>query len=392
MKPRHRCFWLLVLVAVAPACGGGGGGKPRINTPPTAVVTTPTGVQTGIIPVAYALSDPETNAAGIVAEWSSDGGVTWSPATRSFLGGDSTTGLTTSHAGTPHVYWWDSASDGVGRNAAVAIRFRITPSDVVVGTPGTADFTVDNRVTCFRLDTFVLRDPHIFLNFIACVDVTSSNGGIPGVPAGGVNSLLQTALTTDGDGDGFLDAAPILLFRLFDQAAASGAVEVASGRFAAASPDTGDLQAGTPRAPTTMTNVAAGTILAPLPGTTKPYAPAITTPSGPGFLTAPVSYTVTVGAITLPLEGFQLAATYSGNPATGLTNGLAMGFLSESTAQSTMVDLGALGTVPIASLLAGGQGGCSGSEDDRDNGPDGHTSGWWIYFNFTAHVVTYTGP
>lgn len=390
IRPARR-FGLLVLCALAPACGGGGGGKPRVNVPPTALVTTPTGVQTGIIPLAYALSDPERNGASIAAEWSSDGGGTWSPATRSPLGGDATTGLATSVAGTPHVFWWDSAGDAVGRSAAAAIRFRITPSDAAAGTPGTADFTVDNRVTCFRIDSFILRDPHIFFNFFVCVDVTDSNGGIPGVPAGGVNSLLQTALTTDGDGDGFIDAAPVLLFRLFDQSAAGGAVEVASGRFPAATPNTGDLQPGTLRAPTTMTNVAAGTLLTPLPGTTKPYAPAITTPSGPGFVTEPVSYTVTVGAITLPLDGFRLAATYSGNPATALTNGLGMGFLSESTAQSTMIDLGAFGTVPLASLLPGGQGGCS-SADDRDTGPDGQTSGWWFYLNFTAQVVTYTGP
>jgi len=48
----RRLGWLL-LIAVAPACGGGGGGKSSgPNVPPTALVATPAGVQTGIVPVA----------------------------------------------------------------------------------------------------------------------------------------------------------------------------------------------------------------------------------------------------------------------------------------------------------------------------------------------------
>jgi len=392
MSIPHRRIGLLLLIAVAPACGGHGGGKPKgPNVPPTALVTTPAGVQTGIIPVAYTISDPESHAASIVAEWSPDAGTTWFPATRNLVGGEPVTGLSTSPGGTAHVFLWDSATDGVGKPTAAPVRFRITPSDAAPGTPGTADFSVDNRVTCFRFTSFVLRDPHIFFNFFLCIDVTDSAGGIPGAPAGGVNGMIQTSISTDGDGDGFLDAAPVILFRMFDQAAAGGAVEFSLGRFAAATPNTGDLEPGTPRAPATFTNVAAGTLLTPLPGTTKPYAPAITTPSGPGFVTAPVFYTVTLSGITLPLDGFRAAATYSGDPATSLLNGLGMGFLSEATAQTTMVDLGSFGTVPLASLLPGGSGGCS-VNDDRDTGPDGLTSGWWLYFNFTAQAVTYTGP
>lgn len=66
-----------------------------------------------------------------------------------------------------------------------------------------------------------------------------------------------------------------------------------------------------------------------------------------------------------------------------------MGFLSEAVADATMVDLGA-GPVPLSSLLPGGTGNCD-SGDDKDLGPDGTTPGWWMYFNFTALAVTYTG-
>ena len=393
-----RVFSILLLIAAAPACR-----KPSIhhnvspppsNVAPTATVTAPAGVQTGIFAIGYSLSDPESNKAKIVVEWSTDAGTTYFPATRFTVGGEGVNNLTTFPGGTPHVFLWDSAVDGVGKPAQATVRFRITPSDQDPGTAGTADFDVNNQVTAFRIDTMVLRDPHIFFKaspFAPCEDLTDSGGTLPGAPPGGINGQLKTQLTTDGDGDGYIDSSPLILFRMFNQAGAGGKAEFASGRFSTATPTTGDLMPGSDRVPATYTNVASGTLLSPLPGTTKPYAPAVVEPVGPGFVTDPVAYTAPLGNLSIPLEGFRLAGTYNTNPATSIVSGLAMGFISESDAAQVTISLGAAGSTTLAALLAGGPGNCSAS-DDRDLGPDGTTSGWWFYFNFTAQLVTYTGP
>lgn len=390
-----RALSILILLALAPACR-----KPSIHhnveppstTPPTAVVTAPVGTQTGIFAIAYVLSDPESNKSKIVAEWSIDAGANFAPATRAVGLGEATTKLTTSPGGTGHVFVWDSAVDGVGKPAAAAVRFRITPSDADPGVPGTADFTVDNQVSAFRIDTMVLRDPHIFFRvntFSPCQDITDSGGGIPNAHPGGVNGQMADSLTMDGDGDGFIDSSPLLLFRLFDQAGPGGKLELASGRFVTTA--SGDLMPGTPRAPATYTNVASGTILSVVPGTTKPYAPAVIEPTGPGFVTDAVTYTIPSGNLSIPLEGFQMAGTYSGDPATSILSGLSMGFISEANAEAVTISLGAAGSTTLAALMAGGQGGCAVT-DDRDLGPDGVTPGWWFYYNWTAQKVTYTGP
>jgi hypothetical protein len=389
-----RALSLLILLALAPACR-----KPSIHhnveppstNPPTAVVTAPVGTQTGIFSIAYVLSDAESNKAKIVPEWSTDGGTTFFPATRAEGALEGVTKLTTSPGGTGHTFLWDSALDGVGKPSGT-VRFRITPSDTLAGVPGTADFTVDNAVTAFRIDAMALRDPHMFFRtsiFAPCEDITDSGGSIPNANPGGLNGEIQDSLTTDGDNDGFIDSSPLLLFRMFDQAGPGGKIELASGRFVTTA--SGDLMPDAPRAPGTYANVASGTVLAVNPGTTKPYAPAVVEPTGPGFVTDPVTYTITSGKTKIPLEGYRMAGTYNADPATSIINGITMGFISEANAEAITIQLGSTGSTTLAALLAGGSGGCAMS-DDRDLGPDGVTLGWWFYYNWTAQKVTYTGP
>ena len=107
---------------------------------------------------------------------------------------------------------------------------------------------------------------------------------------------------------------------------------------------------------------------------------------------APASLSFDLAGISVPLEAAQLSATYNAAPATGLTNGLLMGFLSEATADSILLPatLPLVGGQPLSFVLPGGPGNCS-LGDDRDTGPDGSTPGWWFYFNFTAVEVTYSG-
>ncbi|MFN2166498.1 MAG: hypothetical protein ACK2U9_09575, partial [Anaerolineae bacterium] len=82
-------------------------------------------------------------------------------------------------------------------------------------------------------------------------------------------------------------------------------------------------------------------------------------------------------------------------PATGLVTGLLAGFMTESYANSTTVDLPVIGTVTMGSLLPGGTGySCTApmNYDDRDVALDGLTTGWWFYMDFTAVQVAYSGP
>jgi len=57
--------------------------------------------------------------------------------------------------------------------------------------------------------------------------VTDNSPGL-GVPS--LNQQIQTSLTTDSDGDGYLDLSLLLIFRPLDQAAAgANRVDVAQG-------------------------------------------------------------------------------------------------------------------------------------------------------------------
>lgn len=384
-----RALGVALAAALVPACGGGGGGGGApVGTPPSVAVTTPAGTQVSDIPVAYTLTDAESNAVSILVEFSLDGGATFSAATAA-PGGDGVAGLTSSPAGVAHVFVWASRLDGAGIAGPVTtVQVRITPSDTQAGTPGaTGDFTVDNRVAAFRISDLDLRDPHVFVNvpILGCSDVTDT--GVLGQPS--LNDTIQTQIQTDGDADGNLDWTGLLLFRIPDQTGPGGRLDFMQGISPAPHPpSTADSDPAFVPVVTTYSNVASGPVLSPIGGTLKPYTPAVTSPSGPGFVTATFSWTLTVGPVTVPLQDVQIGASYVGDPATQLSNGLLMGFLSEAVADATMVNLGT-GPVPLSSLLPGGTGNCA-AHDDRDTGPGG-ASGWWFYFNFTALPVTYTG-
>jgi len=113
------------------------------ESPPVAVVQTPSGVQSGDVRISYTLKDTQGDACMILVQLSDDGGLTWRPATTG-PGGDGVTNLTSSRTGQNHVFVWDSLKD-IGETDQDDIRIRITPSDTEVGTPGeTSNFRVDN--------------------------------------------------------------------------------------------------------------------------------------------------------------------------------------------------------------------------------------------------------
>jgi len=243
--------------------------------------------------------------------------------------------------------------------------------------------------TVYRLTDLDLRDPHVYVSFLGCRDLTDT------VFFGfSVNGELQTAVQTDDDGDGDLDMSFLLIMRPLDQSVPGGAdMELAMGACTAPMAGTTcDLDPSfTPQASPYL-NLGVGVCLDAIPGTTDGYTPPITAPGPICFYnTTLLTLTLDMGGIIIPLQDVQFGATYVGNPAADLTNGLLRGFISEADADNTILpdSLPLVGNQPLSSLLPGGTGNCA-TYDARDN--NGGTLGWWFYLNWPATEVTYVGP
>jgi len=240
--------------------------------------------------------------------------------------------------------------------------------------------------TAFRFTELLLRDPHTTFDMFGCRDVTDT-------PFLGLstNGAIQTEIDGDADGDGNLDLSLLIVFDPLNQAGSGGFL-----RFEKATctdPHATTICDPDPfAAMPAYSNLAAGTCLSTLPGTLRPYSPAVVSPTGPCFVTAATDMTVDLGSFLVPLESVQIAATYVGSPAATLANGLIRGFLVEAVADTVPLpaEFGPFAGNPLSSAFPGGTGNCS-TYDDRDVGPGG-ASGWWVYLNFVAEAVDYVGP
>jgi cysteine-rich repeat protein len=246
--------------------------------------------------------------------------------------------------------------------------------------------------TAFRLSDLDLRDPHVFVDFLGCRDVTDA-----ALAGFSVNGQLQTAITTDGtDADSFLDLSLVTLFRPLIQF--HNNITTLEAHFAnCTSPlaSTSCAPGATPPTAVVSTSFTAGPCLAPVAGSVHtmpaPYTPAITSPAVPCYVSGGFTITINLAGIPVTLRNAQLAATWVGNPATGAVNGLLMGFLSEADANATVIPatLPLIGGRRLSSLLPGGTGNCAPfSDKDTSNG----VAGWWFYFNYPERRVPWTGP
>lgn len=238
------------------------------------------------------------------------------------------------------------------------------------------------QTRAFRLIDLDLRDPHVFVQFIGCVDVTDNP-----LVGFGVNNEVQQSIQADGDFDGLLDYSPLVVFPAFDQTA-SQASEIVFGECAAPLAQTSCTRGDDPGTETQVSYAPVGTCLGVLPNTGSSYSPQIVTTTGPCFTSSPRTLTISMSGIPVTLRDAQFAATYQGSPASTLRNGLLRGFLSESDAQDTTIPttVPLVGGQPLSALLPGGARNCA-THDDRD--VNVNTSGWWFYFNFTAQEVPY---
>lgn len=266
-----------------------------------------------------------------------------------------------------------------------------SPTPTITATPTDTSTPTPTAVpVVFRLDSLALRDPHAFVP-LGCIDVTDTN-----ILGTSVNGTVATDITTDGDMDGFLDLNLLALLRPLAQPPAAGTtLEIATGQcttpFGAetCSPDASPPQSSA------YVNQSAGICLTPVSGTTGPnnsgaYSPGITTSNAPCFASLPVTVAFPFGLFTIPLQDVRASATFVGAPATQLIDGLLVGFLRESDANTILIPLPIIGNQPLSSLLPGGTGSCA-THTAKDIGPGGQP-GWYFYLNFSAHTVTWTGP
>lgn len=242
-------------------------------------------------------------------------------------------------------------------------------------------------LVAFRFSDVDLRDPHVFVSvpLLGCRDVTDTQ-----ILGFAVNNEIQQSVQTDGDDpDTFLDLSPTIVFRSFTQVPGAQAAEL---HFAnCTSPVAGTTCSPGAQAPipATVTNQNTGNCLTSIPGTIRPYSPAIASTNGPcGVSSPPTTVTLTLAGIPITLRDATVAATYVGNPATSTVTGLLRGFISETDANATTLpaDLPLVGGRPLSSILPGGTGNCRAanlSDKDTNNG----VVGWWFYLNFPTTSV-----
>jgi hypothetical protein len=248
----------------------------------------------------------------------------------------------------------------------------------------------------YRFTDLDLRDPHMFVSVIGCMDIT--NSALAGYS---VNGDLQTRIQTDADADGLLDYSLLIVFDPLDQSGAGGPIRL--GESSCTAPLAGTACGPAPYENLLAlgsTNGASGTCLGTIPGTTHGYSPSPVSSAAPCFVSADIpSFAVALfaGGGLVTLRSVRVAATYVGSPASSLVNGMLRGFLTEADANATILP----GTLPLfggqalSALLPGGDppgaGVCCAAFSDIDLGPSGER-GWWMYFNFVAQPVPYSGP
>lgn len=282
----------------------------------------------------------------------------------------------------------DDGNTGAGDGCSSACT--VEPGYACSGQPSVCSTTLtDPAGPMFRIVDLDLRDPHIFMSFLGCRDVTDND-----LAGFAFNAEIESSLTQDGDGDGLLDFSPVITFDPLNPAGgATGNVAVVlDARCGASAP--GSCTVAGPQHTAAYENRDAGACLPIVPGTVHGYAPAVTVPDAGVagdelvcFETAPMTLTLTGGGIPMTLTNVQIGARYAGAAADSLQNGLLRGFISEAAANTTIIpgSFPIVGGQPLSVLFPGGAGGCA-PHSDKDVLND--VPGWWMYFNFAAARVS----
>lgn len=248
-----------------------------------------------------------------------------------------------------------------------------------------ADSMETSIAVAYRNTQLTLRDPHVFVNVpvFGCVDFTDNP--IPVVNVS-FNGQVADMITTDSDGDGFLDLSILSGLDRFDPQGVGQMLTPANGNCAVPfPPSTCEIVPPVSIAAAT-TNVETGLCLEPVAGTTSGYNPPVPVVQDACFFSTPMDTNASLGDVVLSLLQAQLAFGLNAD-GTQLMPGLNFGFLREVDADNTPLpaDLPVIGGQPLSSILPGGQGACAAG-DDRDMLAG--ELGWWFYLEVTAEQVS----
>ncbi|MBI2901059.1 MAG: hypothetical protein HYY17_12810 [Planctomycetes bacterium] len=170
------------------------------NTPPWCALETVDATQSGTVPVPYTLYDPNSDPISIAVWYSTDGGLTFLPATPG-TGGDGTGNLAASAAGVPHVFMWDSQVD-LGATDVSNVKIRIVPSDAAAGAPATTTLFRVNNVSnvppsCHITDIVIDQSGLVYVHYTL---VDANGDGCAIVPQFSQDSGLTFAACAGGPG------------------------------------------------------------------------------------------------------------------------------------------------------------------------------------------------
>jgi hypothetical protein len=92
--------------------------------------------------------------------------------------------------------------------------------------------------------------------------------------------------------------------------------------------------------------------------------------------------------VSLTFDSARIAAQWVGSPATGMVEGLFVGFLSQERVNEIILPP-ELGSFALSTAFPTGAAAVH-CTDQIDVGPDGTTPGWWWHLSFRAEAVGWT--
>ncbi|MHC4661564.1 MAG: Kelch repeat-containing protein [Planctomycetota bacterium] len=135
------------------------------NEPPVVTALTDPGQNSGNITIQYTLADSFSHPASISIEFTNDSGTSWYPCTEQTGISEGKVNLTTSPAGIPHFFIWNSTAPsdiGSGPGAVATVQVRIIPSDDDVGdNKNTSYFTIDNTNITNKEPSVAISQPNV---------------------------------------------------------------------------------------------------------------------------------------------------------------------------------------------------------------------------------------
>ena len=245
------------------------------------------------------------------------------------------------------------------------------------------DVPPQGEMAAFRITQLTLVDPHVYAQLVSmdpeppCIDGTT---------------YLNDTLLAQSIADGSIDIVAVFPNLDIEASEVDVSLRPAECEPAAAPTMCTDLDPPAGALETTADNIQSGECYLPDPATLGVGYDTPNSPTGPCFTSVPGELTLPLpgvgGGTQVVLQDVQFSATYQEG---ALVVGVLVGFATQSEAEITVLDDGMVvqGGATLWQLVAGGDS-CETTIDDTDMHPE-HGNGVWIYFDFAATAITWTG-